>query len=172
MVSILGGLSAVLILSDMDNVQVNTDEVTFNLEINNVTRRIENINFTLPFNLTNTGYFDLENLQLGAEVSLNYTHINWTSPGVNLSRIVKIFETTQKFEDIPSGDSKNFTFYGYNNSFLFQNYPDPLTEIDWTEGPPALIFYANFTLSLDYSLGLHSLSITILNIKIGDYTPS
>ncbi len=167
-VSILGGLSAVLILSDRDNIGVDTDEATFNFDINNSTFKIENVNFSLPFNLTNTGYFDLEDLQLNVQLGLNYSHI--VNATVNETRIVKILDITQDFGDIPKGVFKNFTFYGYNSSFLHENFPDPLL-IDWFRGPPALEFYANFTISLVYSLGMHALSITFLNRKVMDYSP-
>lgn len=170
-VALLGGLSAVLILSNQDNFGVDTDNAEFNIDINNSTLKIENVNFSLPFNLTNAGFFDLENLQFEVQIGLNYSHIDGGGPGINETRIAKIFNITQNFGDIPKGVFANFTFIGTNSSFLYYNCPDPLTEINWFRGPPAIEFYANFTISLDYSLGMHSLSITIINQKIGDFTP-
>jgi hypothetical protein len=168
-VSILGGLSAVMILSNQDNFGIDTDRAEFNIDVNNSTLEIENVNFTLPFNITNAGYFDLENLQLGIELGLNYSHI--VNATVNETRVVKILERTQNFGDIPKGLTGNFTFFGDNSSFFHSNFPDPITEIDWYRGPPALEFYANFTISLDYSIGMHSISITVINIFVSDFTP-
>jgi hypothetical protein len=141
------------------------------LDINNSTLVIENVNFSIPFNITNAGYFDLENLQLEVVLGLNYSLIDGGGPGVNETRIVKILERTQNFGDISKGSTGNFVFVGDNSSFLHVNFPDPITEIDWTRGPPPLEFYANFTISLDYSIGMHSLSITVINIFVGDFTP-
>ena len=168
LVSLLGGLSAVMILSNQDNFGIDTDNAEFNLEVNNSTLAIENVNFSLPFNITNTGYFDLENLQLEIQLGLNYSQIDGGGPGVNETRVVKILERTQNFGDIPKGLTGNFTFFGDNNSFLHTNFPDPLTDIDWTRSP-ALEFYANFTISLDYSVGMHSISITVINIKVSEF---
>ena len=170
-VAFLGGLSAVMILSNQDNFGIDTDNAEFNLDINNSTFELENVNFSLPFNITNAGYFDLENLQLGIQLGLNYSHIDGGGPGVNETRLVKILERTQNFGDIPKGLIGNFNFFGDNSSFLHANFPDPITEIDWFRGPPALEFYANLTISLDYSIGMHSLTITIINIFVSDFTP-
>ena len=167
MVSILGGLSAVVILSDKDNIQIDFDNAEFNLDINNSTLEIENINFSLPFKLNNTGFFDLENLEVGIQLFLNYSDIGM----MNDTKIVKILDKTQNFGDIPKGVIGDFVFFGENSSFLHENFPHPITEINWLRGPPALEFYANFTVSLDYSIGMHSLSITILNLFVGDSSP-
>ncbi|MFW9867801.1 MAG: hypothetical protein ACFFEN_17035 [Candidatus Thorarchaeota archaeon] len=166
LVSFLGGLSAILILGDYQkNIQVDISGVEFNLDINATTHRIENVNFSLPFNLTNAGYFDMENLKLGIDIALNYSSI----PDLNQTKLVKIFNITQNFGTIPQGEKGIFVFIGTNSSFLHNNFPDPSTEINWYYGPPTLIFYANFTISLDYSLGMHSISINALNIKVGEY---
>lgn len=166
-VSILGGLSAVLILSDTDNIQPDFDNAEFNLDINNSTLEIENINFSLPFKLNNTGFFDLENLEVSIQLFLNYSDILM----MNDTNVVKILDKTQNFGDIPKGVIGDFVFFGDNSSFLHENFPHPITEINWLRGPPALEFYANFTVSLDYSIGMHSLSITILNLFVGDSSP-
>ena len=170
-VAFLGGLSAVMILSNQDNFGIDTGNAEFNIDFNNSTLEIENINFSLPFNLTNVGYFDLENLQLGIQLGLNYSNIDGGGPGVNVTRVVKILERMQNFGDIPKGITDDFIFFGDNSSFTHTNFPDPITEIDWFRGPPALEFYANLSISLDYSLGLHSLNITLNDIFVGDFTP-
>lgn len=167
-VAFLGGLSAVMILSNPDNFGIDTGNAEFNIDFNNSTLKFENVNFTLPFNITNAGYFDLENLQLELQLGLNYSHIDG---GLNKTRVAKILDRSQYYGDIPKGLTGDFTFYGDNSSFIYSNFPDPLTEIDWFRGPPPLEFYANFTISLDYSIGMQSISITAINIFVGDFTP-
>jgi len=169
-VSILGGLSAILILSNPNNVGIDMDNVDFNIDFNNATLEIENVNFTLPFNFTNAGYFDLENLELEIQIGMNYSHVNLTGDGLNVSQFVRIFEDSEPFGDIAQGKTKYFTFIGYNSSFS-SLYTINTTDIDWLHGPPALEFYANISVSLDYSIRMHHVSITLLDLEIGDFTP-
>ncbi|MFX1478939.1 MAG: hypothetical protein ACFFCI_12480, partial [Promethearchaeota archaeon] len=165
LVSFLGGLSAILILGDFDdNIQFDISDAEFNLDINATTFRIKNVNFSLPFNLTNAGYFDMENLKLGIDIALNYS----SKPDLNQTKLVKIFNITQNFDPIPQGEKGIFVFIGTNSSFLYNNFPDP-SEINKLYGPPALVFYANFTISLDYSLGMHSITIKALNVKVWEF---
>jgi len=167
-VSILGGLSAVLILADPGNLGVDPDDAEFNMDINNTTLAIENIDFTLPFNLTNAGYFDLENLELNIQIALNYSHVNYTVPGVNTTRQIPIFSKSQNFRTISRGTTGIFNFTGVFSDFNVGAFPNFTTEVDWLRGPPAIEFYANLTISLDYSIGLHSLTIGILNLLVGE----
>ena len=166
-VSILGGLSAVLILVDQGNLGVDPDDAEFNLDINNATLAIDNIDFALPFNLTNAGYFDMENLKLNIEIAINYSHVDDPVPGVNTTRQIQIFSKSQNFGTIPKGTTGFFNFTGVLNDFNLLVFPNFTTEVDWLRGPPAIEFYANLTISLDYSIGLHSLTIGILNLPVG-----
>ena len=126
LVSILGILSAGLILSNLpENIQPDFDNAEFNIEINNTTLVIENINFTLPVNLTNAGYFDLENLELSIQIGLNYSHINWTTPGVNETRFVRILDHSQNFGTIAKGSTAHLFFFVITVRFytgIFQIY--------------------------------------------------
>ena len=166
-VSILGGLSAVLILSNPNNIGIDTDNAEFNIQINNSTYEIENLDFTLPFNLTNAGYFDLENLKLSIDMAMNYTEVDYPSPGVNETRIRAIFSKTQLFGNIAKGTTRNFVFTG--DFADFENLPNA-TEIDWYAGPPDIQFFANLTISLDYSIGMHSLTIGLLQLPVGEFS--
>ncbi|MFX0104368.1 MAG: hypothetical protein ACFE75_02615 [Candidatus Hodarchaeota archaeon] len=166
-VSLLGGLSAIMILTNPGNIGVNPSEVEFNLEINNVTLEIDNVNFTLPFNLTNVGYFDLENLELKVDIAMNYSHINYPAPGLNETKEVQIFSNSTNFGTIPKGTTGNFAFIG--TTFMMGNFPNFTLEVNWFRGPPAILFYANLTISLDYSIGLHSLTIGIYDLPVGGF---
>ncbi len=168
-VSILGGLSAFIILLDQNNIGVDPDAAEFNLDINNATGAIDNIDFTLPFNLTNAGYFDMENLELSIQIALNYSHVDYPAPGVNTTRQIQIFTKSQNFGTILKGTTGFFNFTGLLVDFNVGVFPNFTTEVDWLRGPPAIEFYANLTISLDYSIGLHSLTIGILNLLVGGF---
>ncbi|MCK4371321.1 MAG: hypothetical protein KAW03_09650, partial [Candidatus Lokiarchaeota archaeon] len=171
-VSILGGLSAILILSDQNNLGVDPDAAEFNLDINNVTLAIDNIDFTLPFNLTNAGYFDMENLELSIQIALNYSHVDDPVPGVNTTRQIQIFTKLHNFGTIAKGTTGFFNFTGVFSDFNVGAFPNFTTQVDWLRGPPAIELYANLTISLDYSIGLHSLTIGILNLFVTGFDSS
>ena len=167
LVSILGGLSAALILTTPDTIEVDTANADFDLQINNTTFVIEAFNFTLPFNLTNAGYFDLENLNLTINIEINYSHVDYPTPGVNTTRQVQIFTKSEIFGTIRKGTKGTFSFTGDLSNFNIGVLPNFTTEVDWYRGPPAIEFYANLIISLDYSLGLHSITIGILDLPVG-----
>jgi len=173
-VSILGGLSAMLILADPGNLGVDPGDAEFNLDINNTTLAIDNIDFTLPFNLTNAGYFDMENLELNIEIALNYSHVDYPVPGVNTTRQIQIFTKSQNLGTIPKGTTRFFNFTGLFSDFspYLASFPNFTTDVDWLRGPPAIEFYVNLTISLDYSIGLHSLTIGILNLFVAGFDSS
>jgi hypothetical protein len=152
MVSIFGGLSAVMILSNPDNIGIDTGNADLNIDYD--IGGINDINFTLPFNITNAGFFDLEDLKLNVGIWLQYWHVNLTTPGVNSSNTVKIFNKTENFGTIKKGATLKANYTGEYGYFFPWEFPT-FTEFDFTKDPD-MLFYANLTLSLKYSLGLHS----------------
>ncbi len=164
-VSILGGMSAFMILGNPNNIGIDPSEMDINFEIIPEL----NINFTIPFNLTNAGYFDLENLELKVDLAMNFSHVDYPSPGVNQSHIIKVFNKTHNLGTIPKGATGNYNITGLFSEFYFPPLFNFTSDVDWNVGPPAIIFLANFTVSLDYSVGLHSLRIGILNIPVGGF---
>jgi hypothetical protein len=159
-VSILGGLSAVMILANPNNIGIDPSEADVNFDIYSL-----NINFSVPINITNAGYFDLENLEVKIDLTMNYSQIDYPIAGVNQSRVIKIFNKSQNFGNIPQGATGHINFTGLFSEFYFPsefNY----TIVDMYAGPPAIRLLANFTISLDYTLGLHSLTIGLINIPI------
>lgn len=168
-VSFLGGMSAVLILSNPDNIGIDTDNADFNIDYNETTGVINNINFTLPFNITNAGYFDLEDLKLGLEIGLEYAHVNLTGTGDNISQTVKIFEKIESYPTIKKGKTLYGNYTGLYSDFApyLGSLPN-IADIDLTR-VPIFNFYGNFTISLTYSLGLQSITFGINNVTIGEY---
>jgi len=170
-VSILGGISAVTILTNQDNIGINPSNADFNINYNYTSGVLLDANFTQPFNITNAGFFDIENFHLHVELALNYSHINYTrgvdypTPGVNGTRTVKIFEKSQNFGNVLKGSTGKFNFTGLFSDFLTGNFPN-ITDIDIFKPPPLFEFYANFTINLDYSLGMHSVTINVRNLNV------
>ena len=168
LVAFLGGLSAFMILSNQQNIGVDPSKAEFTIEMNNATYEIDNINFTLPFNFTNAGYFDLENLELKVDLAINYSHIDYPSPGINQTRKVPILSKSQTFGTVKMGITGYFNLTGLFSDFDIGNFPNFTTEVNWFRGPPAILFHANLTVNLDYTIGLHSLTIGILDLLVGE----
>ncbi len=168
-VSILGGLSALIILDpSSNNIGVDYTDASFDVDFNNLTGELTAFNFSLPFNITNAGYFDLENLQVDIKIGMRYEHINYTLPGQNDTIFKKFFEKHQDYGTIIKGNKGLFNFTGDMSNII--SFPNA-TKINWYRTPPPDVeFFANFTVGLTYSLGLHSLAFSMLNISIGDYS--
>jgi len=170
-VSFLGGFSAIMILSNPDNIGFDTDNIEFNFDANWTTPiEINNINFTLPFNFTNAGYFDLEDLKVSFQIGLLYWHVNLTGDGLNKTNFVKIYDNSTSFPTIKKGKTYYGNYTGTKSDFgnFLGNFPD-YDEIDVIKDPDFEL-YANFTLSLTYSLGLHSIRLGIYNISIYEFS--
>ncbi|KKK63872.1 hypothetical protein LCGC14_2989890, partial [marine sediment metagenome] len=93
--------------------------------------------------------------------------IDYPTPGLNETRNVIVFNSSANFDTIPYGQTGNFIFTGDSSDFIAGNFPD-LLDINYLRGPPVIEFYANFTISLLYSLGMHFLSISINNLLLGE----
>ena len=154
-----------MILQDTDNIGLGIDDAELNLDYD--LAGFHGGNFSLPFNITNAGYFDLENLEFSLLISINYSHIDYPISGSNETRNVIVFDKSENFGSIPKGQTGVFNFTADSSDFIAANFPDPL-DVNYLRGPPIFEFYANITISLDYSLGMHQLSISIINLLIGE----
>jgi len=161
-VSFLGGFSAVTILDpESYNINIPDGTPTVNFNLYNTSEML----IIVPFNISNVGVYDLNDITIGFQIAMNYSHVDYPVPGQNQSRIVKIFDKVENFGDITHGHTlkDNFTGSG-SDGFLLANIPDPLTEIDMTK---PLAFHANFTFSSTYSLRLYTFTVHILNLPLG-----
>ena len=132
-VSILGAMSAVNIFSESNNVQIpygSIDTSTFPTNID------------IPFRVSNVGYFDLNNLEIGFELEMTY---NGTHTQI-------IYNDSQNFGNIAHGTilTQNYTLSGFD-------LPPDFT------GPS---FEANITITGSYSLDLISFEIHLTDIAI------
>jgi hypothetical protein len=164
-VGLLGGFSAITILDpDSYNVNIPDGPVNGNFNINYPTE----LNFTVPFNITNAGVYDLTNVALKFELGMEYGD---TTKPLNATSFVKIFDKEVIYGTISHGTFIKRVFSGNaTDGFLLANLPDPLTEVDWTRGPPALEFFANVTFRSSYSLNLYTFTINLINFPIGVFS--
>ena len=163
-VSLLGGFSAVTILDpNVNNVNIPDGDITANFDITNPSGMYINV----PFNISNSGVYDLTNIILSFQVAMTYGD---ASTPLNDTTTVKIFDKEEVFDIIAQGDTLKGNLIGSgSDGFIFANLPDPSTEVDWTRTPYALEFYANLTFSASYSLNLYTFTVNIINFPAGHF---
>ena len=163
-VSLLGGFSALTIFDpNKNNVNIPDGEITANFDITNPSGMYINV----PFNISNSGVYDLTNIQLSFQVAMTYGD---ASTPLNDTTTVIIFDKSQFFGTITQGYTLKTNLTGSaSDGFIIANLPDPNTEVDWYRAPYALEFYANLTFSAFYSLNLYSLSVNIINFTAGHF---
>lgn len=152
-VSILGGLSAVNILSNSDNFSFDFDNVEFNFNASDPSQN----NITVPFSFNNDGYFDLTKMELTIDIYLTYKHVNYTTPGENVTRTAKLFTADYTEAIVLATTTHNGVFFGDSTNFL--DVPDE-DEIDSTAPTD---FFMDILLSAKYSHELLTFSIEINN---------
>lgn len=136
-VSVLGGLSAVNILSNPNNIQVPAGEIT-NYNLTSSEKYV-----VIPINITNAGYFDLNDLYFGLRMELR-----------NSTASKEVHNGNKTFGTIKPGEK--FSGY-YNATNLNINIPPTIAN-------PEL--YANITISAKYSIDLLSFRINIFDFNI------
>ena len=163
LVSFLGGYSAVLILTNEDNIDVdvsvrgnlfNASSDPFKLDVN--------------FKINNQGYFDLEDLEVELELKMEYVLKNTTIGGPNLTTSVLLYEGDKDFGTIESGELfKGHISIEVDDLATAINFTDILYKMDSTKTPDFVA--SELKISAKYSLGLISFKIKIEDFDLGDY---
>lgn len=163
-VSLLGGFSAMTILDpNVHNINIPDGDITANFNITNPSGMYINI----PFNISNSGVYNLTNVQLSFQVDMTYG--NALTPS-NETTTVRIFDKEQFYGTVAQGDTLKANLIGIgSDGFIFVNLPDPSTEVDWYRKPYPLEFYASLTFSASYSLNLYTFTVNIINFPAGHF---
>jgi len=141
-VSVLGGLSAVNILNNPNNIEIPSGPLSSNI---NITTPTDEWYISVPFKLTNAGYYDLTNLTIGFDITMD----NATRPPQ------LIYTDTQSFGDVLHGETLNDN-YNASDFIMPTIYLNPS-------------FTANISISAKYSLGLIYFEVEINNIDISSF---
>ena len=163
-VSLLGGFSAITILDpSVQNIKIPDGDITSNFDISNPSAMYINV----PYNISNTGVYDLTNIALSFQVSMTYGD---ASTPLNETTTVIIFDKEEIIGTIAKGVSLKSDFIGTaSDGFIAVNMPDPLTEVDWYRTPYALEFHASLKFSASYSLNLYTFKVNIINFPAGHF---
>jgi len=99
LVSFLGGYSALLILGDEKNIDLNVDMTGNMLNTNDTTFELK-----IGFKFDNKGYFDLEDLKIELELSMVYEYFNYSGDGKNKPIGVSLYEGKKTFKTVENGE--------------------------------------------------------------------
>ena len=168
LVSFLGGYSAVLILSDEDNIDFDYSYKGLILDINDTT-----LEFRVEFKFKNVGYFDLEDLELELEVYVRYYHEDYL-PGKSVRREIKAYEGEEDFGDCESGQTLRDNFK-IQRSDILCDIKDIRNNYD--ENPPGNepiveIIAKDIIITGKYSLNLIKFRVEIDKYKVTELEQS
>ncbi|MBD3254293.1 MAG: hypothetical protein GF383_04330 [Candidatus Lokiarchaeota archaeon] len=164
-VSFMGGYSAFLILSNEDNIEFDPDDFEDNIvyTLSQPSPNFDNLSIKQPFKFRNAGYFDLEDLEIEISINLIYSHINYTTPGVNTTREVEIFEKDKDFGTVIRGETLDDDLEGDYEDFVISNFPN-ITQIDIFSFTP--YYEADVKIKAKYSLGLLEIEVEIEDLEV------
>jgi len=163
LVSFLGGYSALLILGDEDNIDLNVNMTGDMFNINDTTFEIE-----LKFEFDNKGYFDLEDLKIELEISMLYDYINYTVLGQNDTLTVKIFEEEKSFKTVENGEKLkgSISIEREDLELSDSQITDIVKNMDRTRSPMTEFVANKLEISGKYSLGLISFKVEIEDYEL------
>ncbi len=163
-VSLLGGFSAMTIFDPaVQNVKIPDGDITSNFDVLNPSSMYINV----PYNISNTGVYDLTNITLSFQVFMTYGD---ASTPLNETTTVIIFDKEEVIGTIAQGTSLKSNFTGtVSDGFVIDNLPNLLTEVDWYRTPYVLEFHASLQFSASYSLNLYTFKVNLINFPVGQY---
>ena len=160
LVSFLGGYSALLILGDEDNIDLDID---FEGDILDPDFEIK-----IEFEIYNMGYFDLEDLNIEMKLYLVYDWVNKTGDGTNVTQFVKIYEDDKSFKTIEAGEKKKNSITIDTEDLLKINLTEIAIFADRTKDPVIEFEADEIIIKAKYSLGLISFKVKIEDYKLGE----
>ncbi len=162
LVSFLGGYSAVLILTNEDNIDVDVSVG------GNLFNASDPFKLDVNFEINNQGYFDLEDLEVELELKMEYVLKNTTIGGPNLTTSVLLYEGDKDFGTIESGELfKGHISIEVDDLATAIDFTDILNKMDRTKRPDFVA--SELIISAKYSLGLISFKVKIEDFDLGDY---
>jgi len=160
LVSFLGGYSALLILGDEDNIDLDIDFHGAILD--------PDFEIKIEFEINNMGYFDLEDLNIEMTLYLVYDWVNKTGDGTNVTQYVKIYEDDKSFKTIEAGVKKKNSITLAYDDFWHINLTEIVIFSDKTRDPVIEFEAEEIIIKAKYSLGLISFKVVIEDYKLGD----
>ncbi|MFX0071392.1 MAG: hypothetical protein ACFFAO_09915 [Candidatus Hermodarchaeota archaeon] len=161
LVSFLGGYSAVLILTNEDNIDIDLDTT------GEISPFANNFSLELKIEFHNQGYYDLEDLELELELNIVYLWINKTGNNDNVTTTETLFDYDKDLGTTLAGDVlKKKIEIEYED--LEVNMMALATRIDLNN--PRIDFEAEeIKIKAKYSLGLLKFKVVLEDFDLGEY---
>ena len=151
LVSFLGGLSAVMILSNEENIKLPNGSITTNIDFSNPS----GLYIKVPFEITNTGYFDLEDLFVGIKIYAVDVH----------GERIEVFNKGNNFGKIIKGETLTDAYIATVDDFNIENLLYAYISLD---SGSTISLKADIIVSAKYSLGLISFRVEVTNLDFGE----
>jgi len=161
-VSFLGGYSALAILSDDDNIDLDYDYDGDFFDVNDTSLR-----FKIDFKFKNAGYFDLEDLEVEFKVIVRYYHKDYYVPGESFRRDILVYEAEEDFGDVESGLTLRDNIK-IERKVVMGNVTDILLNVD--TNPPGDEPIAEFIAKDIIITGKYSLNLIEFRVEIDSYS--
>lgn len=165
-ISFLGGYSALLILGDEDNIDLDVDFSTGGLLDPAAGFNADEFEIKIDFTINNEGYFDLEDLRIEMELWMIF-HEDVNGDGESEPVPVRIYRGHKSFSTIEAGKEKV-------NKIKIEF--DDLIGINWThiidnaDRDKDIYFEAyDIEISAKYSLGLIAFRVEIDKMELENY---
>lgn len=156
-VSFLGGYSAVLILSDEDNIDLDYDMRGNFFDVNDTTFKFE-----VDFKFKNVGYFDLEDLEIELELYARYYQL-----GVSDRKEVLVYETEEDLGTVENGQTLRDAIK-IERGDIKANVTDIFINLDISKDPWLEFIARDIVIKGKYSLNLIEFKIEIKKYKVGE----
>lgn len=160
LVSFLGGYSALLILGNEDNIDL---DIEFEGELLDPDFEIK-----IEFEINNLGYFDLEDLNIEMRLYLVYDWANKTGDERNITQEIKIYDDDKSFRTIEAGQKKKYSITIEPDDLLKVNFMEIYNNSDKFRDPWIEFEAAEIIIKAKYSLGLLSFKVVIEDYTLGE----
>jgi hypothetical protein len=162
LVSFLGGYSAVLILTNEDNIDIDLDTT------GEISATATNFTIEIDIEFHNQGYYDLEDLEIELELNIVYEWFNKTGNNDNVSTSETLFEYDKKLGTTKAGEVLEKEI-----EIEWEDLETNITAIALRLDPfkkPVIEFEAEeIKIKAKYSLGLLKFKVVLEDFDLGEY---
>ena len=155
--SFLAGYSAILILTNPENIQVPDGKIEANFDLTDK----DNLEINVPYKITNDGYFNLEDVSISITIKMTYRDIDDKK-----KKTVVMFQDDHDITLVKRDETHRGTFEASGDEFLLDSLPD-YSDID--KSKPSLANYtADVGLVGKYGVRLYAFNVTVVDLRVGE----
>lgn len=160
LVSFLGSYSALLILSNPENIVIPDGDLEINLDATHP----DEMNITIPYQFKNVGYFDLEDMKVSIKIYFNYANKSNDNKTVK----IEILNKNIKFDTIKAEEKEKDEIF--IDSDDFKNLDEITNAIPFIDAAadPQTWYTMDMKLSAYYSMRLLYFYVELEDLDVGE----